>query len=70
MGLFNKNTATSNTAGQDVPDLQTELGVLGRMDAARQQAERTGDQRALRDINAVAQTATVRANEARRAGQR
>lgn len=70
MGLFSKNNATSNTAGQDVPDLQTELGVLGRMDAARQQAERAGDQRALRDIDAVAQTATVRANEARRAGQR
>jgi hypothetical protein len=70
MGLFSKNTATSNAAGQDVPDLKTELAVLGRMDAARQQAERTGDQRALRDIDAVAQTATVRANEARRAGQR
>jgi hypothetical protein len=67
MGLFSKNNATSNTAGQDVPDLKTELGVLGRMDAARQQA---GDRRALRDIDAVAQTATIRANDARRAGQR
>jgi hypothetical protein len=70
MGLFSKNNATSNSAGQDVPDLQTELTVLGRTDAARQQAERTGDRRALRDIDAVAQTATIRANDARRAGQR
>jgi hypothetical protein len=70
MGLFSKNNATSNTAAQDAPDLQTELTVLDRMATARRHAEQAGDTSQLRDIDAVAQTATIRANAARSAGQR
>jgi hypothetical protein len=69
MGLFSKNN-TTGTGSQDVPDLKTELTVLSRMDAARRHAEQSGDTSQLRDIDAVAQTAAVRANAARSAGQR
>lgn len=69
MGLFNKGN-TTGTGSQDVPDLKTELTVLSRMDAARRHAEQSGDEHELRNINAVAQTAEIRARDARAAGQR